>query len=250
MLVCPVLALAFFPFVEPAEADVVSFTLPIPFRTSLENAFAGPPAEYGPGIEAFYPIDFNGDEQAEFVLFWEVAQFLDMLPTRLTNQMITTNFHEADWYYLAIPQPAGTILGADGLDAGFRWGNGLDGLGHNGEPDIVHGVEVVSRYVMGNALGGVPVSGYWSSAWSRLIPADWDYAGVRFELEDGIHYGYLHMGYEPGTQGQVLPLYAVLRDWSWETEPGKPIVIVPEPNCVGVLMAGVLATLRWRQRLV
>ncbi len=246
-----VLVVCGFSLVQRAGAEVTTYTLPIPFRTSLEPApLAGAPAEYGPGIFAFYPIDFNGDGQAEFTLVWEAAQFLDMGSTRLTNQMITTNFHEADWYYLPVPLPAGSILGPQVPGTGIRWGNGLDGVDHTGESRVVRGVENLSRYVMGNAIGGVPPSGYWSSVGSRQIPADWDFAGVRFELEDGIHYGYLHMGYEPGIAGQVLPTYAVLRGWAWETVPEQPILIVPEPWCGGLLMSGGLAALMRRRRQV
>ena len=88
-------------------------------------------------------------------------------------------------------------------------------------------------YALGGSLGGQ--SGYYSLRWNRRLPSDWDYLGVRFELEDGIHYGYLRFAFEERLNGALGGIYGVLRGWSWETQPGVEITVIPEPGGMALL---------------
>jgi hypothetical protein len=67
--------------------------------------------------------------------------------------------------------------------------------------------------------------------------------GLEFELDDGIHYGYLDLQVFDGAPG------ARLFGWAWETEPGVPIIAnrIPEPSASN-LIAGSIAFLCTRRR--
>ena len=70
------------------------------------------------------------------------------------------------------------------------------------------------------------------------------FVGIEFELDDGVHYGYfdLQVFNAPSPGGRLF-------GWTWETQPGVPIVTrtIPEPSA-SILIAGSLAFLCTRRR--
>ena len=208
---------------------------------------AGAPAVYHPVVAiSAYPFDFNSDGTPEFIVGWS-NQGIQLYVAQPEAQVITTHRSEEVLGTIVhpypLPLPGGVLIGADPPGTNVRWGNYLPEF----TADILGLGPAIGRYGMSFYMGGG--EGYWYRPWNQLLPADWDYIGVRFQLEDGLHYGYLHFGYEPNTGGLNPIHYAVLRGWAWETEPGKSILIVPETSSAGLAAgAAVLATLRRRRR--
>lgn len=67
------------------------------------------------------------------------------------------------------------------------------------------------------------------------------YLGVRFQLEDGWHYGWIYAG------GDSISLKVF--SYAWETEPGKGIIAgaIPEPATTGLLALAAVSVF-WRKR--
>jgi hypothetical protein len=70
------------------------------------------------------------------------------------------------------------------------------------------------------------------------------YLGLRFQIDDKFHYGYLHLRGEGATGATVF-------GYAWETEPGKAITAgaVPEPSAVLCTVIGLLAWSTKRRRV-
>jgi len=230
---------------QSALAAVVTHTLPIPYRTSLEQPAAGPPAVYTPPeaeAQSAYPFDFDGDGTPEFITRWNF-QGIEFHVTRADSQVITTRFEEIGANLYIFPLPPGVLIGNDPPGNTVRWGNFLP----EPQPDILGLGPTVGRYGMSFVAGGGG-EGYWFREWNRQLPENFDYIGVRFTLADGVHYGYLHYGYERNTGGFSPTQYAVLRGWAWETEPGRGILIVPEPSAGWLALGACCCLLRRRRR--
>jgi hypothetical protein len=165
--------------------------------------------------------------------------------TKTANQVVTDTREEEVFgvqaNYYALPLPPGVLVGADIAGTNIKWGNQCPCP----EADILGLGPVSGFYGLGIELGGL--DGWYSIRFNRLLPADWDYLPFRIQLDDGLHYGYMRLAHERALNGNSARVYAVLRGWAWETEPGVPITIVPEPQtATAVGLVGALAA--WRRR--
>jgi hypothetical protein len=239
------------PLVAPAaHAVIATYTLPLPFRTSVEYVNA-PPAVYStfdPDYMA-YPIDINGDGANEFVIEHYNASGgrARLYSTKTANQVVTDTREEEVFGVqvnaYALPLPPGVLVGADIAGTNIKWGNQCPCP----EADILGLGPVSGFYGLGIELGGL--DGWYSIRFNRLLPADWDYLPFRIQLDDGLHYGYMRLAHERALNGNSARVYAVLRGWAWETEPGVPITIVPEPQtATAVMLVGAVAAGRRRRR--
>ncbi len=80
---------------------------------------------------------------------------------------------------------------------------------------------------LGGASGGI--SGYWKGA-------DHEYMGVRFNGDDGLHYGWIEMS--------VSDTYeiATFHSWAYNTVSGEGLItsVVPEPSTITLFIVGIL----------
>lgn len=69
------------------------------------------------------------------------------------------------------------------------------------------------------------------------------YIGLRFERDDGTHYGYMHF------EADINAAAGWITGWAWETEPGRAITVQPIPESGGLiwLVAGTVFLLMRRR---
>ncbi|MEX2142209.1 MAG: PEP-CTERM sorting domain-containing protein [Pirellulales bacterium] len=94
--------------------------------------------------------------------------------------------------------------------------------------------------------GGSRESG-WTGPWADQIAG---FIGIRFDLSDGLHYGWIRLSIEHPTGDGLVGKNPRVLDWVYESTPNAPIVAgtVPEPASVALALVGGIAAVTWRLR--
>ncbi len=181
------------------------------------------------------PIDFNGDGTSEFVLV-VTGSFVDIVHVSTSRVFIAAD-----------PPPniggsAASILGGVEINgnignANFRW--------YNGQPLREAYPEIPSRLTA--------VAYQLSTGSSGHTRGKDGYIGFEFELEDGIHYGWMHFDASSNlrdARGNIVGVGGYINGWAWETTAGKGIVtgVIPEPSSLLLAFAALGLVLRRKRK--
>lgn len=173
----------------------------------------------GPGLISQYDIDFNGDGSREVRIYVSASatvgfNALPVLGTRILS------IPDGPFGFYAFPALPGQSVGAIAL--------GPSVWAFDSSP--------------GSALGACVGFGDLTSCVGYFVEGFVGYVAVEFTLPDGIHYGTIEI---EGLYGNGR-----IRSYAWETTPGVSIIAgsVPEPERIGLLIAGSLGLIATRRR--
>lgn len=157
------------------------------------------------------PIDLNGDSLVDFTIGYDSSNVV--LRTERANRLVGQGNPPPDQGGLVQRLPEGFLIGPELADAtvGWRSADPAQGYVSDGEEAFV-----------GIATSCNQTSGC-SSTWP-LLETQRGFVGVEFELEDGVHYGYLDLavaGWRP---------LVWLNGWAYESQPETPIVAGARPT--------------------
>jgi hypothetical protein len=163
------------------------------------------------------PIDFNGDGLSELVVV-ATETFVDLLHLSTSRVFILTS-----------PPPniggsvasifEGTEIDGNSGNSLFRWYRGQPLL--NAYPEISDRITTIAyQFTTG------------SNGHTRGKDG---YLGFEFELEDGVHYAWIHFDASANARDETGFIFGVggyIDSWAWETTPRLGIVAgaVPEPS--------------------
>ncbi len=175
--------------------------------SGVQDIDIGAQSSTGRGIVNF---DFNGNSTIEYIIEYGLDG-LWVLPQN-NNEMIM--FDEAVHLpfidYMCERLDTGSLI-IDTTEDPLLWASVDDRL-------------VID---LGGVSGGI--AGYWKGA-------DHEYMGVRFNADDGIHYGWIEMSV---SDTDVL---ATIHSWAYNTVPGEGLVagVVPEPSTIALFLVGIV----------
>ena len=199
-----------------ATASVVCAEAAIILNDPGEPIFTIVAAPGTPGAFRYEDLNDDGIDDLKFVV---VSASFSVGRAEGTGSMIAASVVNS-----AQPLAAGAVIGGDPSSGGF------------GLWDV--GTIPVTGILLESCLGGC--FGEWVDSFGDGVRA---YLGVRFEAEDGTHFGWVDLE----TSGRGVGGY-VWR-YAYESEPGVPIVAgaIPEASTILLILLG-LALLAVRRR--
>lgn len=180
------------------------------------------------GLSAFfYPVDLNADGVVDFTFGADVG-FVG-LRTERANQVIVR---------LSPPPNIGGPVAR--LEEGFLIGSSLDPVLTWISSDPVGGY--VSPEEIAFATIAMHLSTGTLSEWPGS-PGARGFIGIRFELDDGFHYGYFDVIMAAETGGMLL-------GWAYNSTPNTPLFAspVPEPSTWALLFGGGIAIVWFKRK--
>ncbi len=171
--------------------------------------------------DTVFQIDMNADGIVDFSFSLARYRYFSYFYSTYGNNMYVRNLDGI----AAEPGLLSNILvmhEGDTIDAALNWNDGTDML---------------------IATAGATANTYWYStfynAWKGgpLMDQDAEYAGVRFQIDGNIHYGWVRLSiksnFSPDHFGNENYLQAYIMDYAYNATPGEPLLIDPE-NPIGV----------------
>ena len=205
-----------------AQAAVIAYTY-VPHATLFESF----PSR---------PIDFNGDSVPELVLTADSTQSGGWAASHVQFQGIASPPPNVGSH--ATPVPSGALVGDIPFSIG-GWISPSSGL-FTFRSALAQG----TTGFWPTGLIPPPLNPDGTLGLGPLVPES-GYLGVRFDLPDGTHYGWVEVGVYPNSS------LGYLRSYGWETTPSTPIMAgAPEPGKTTLLiLAGLIGTSRRRRAL-
>ena len=230
----PLLTMLFCPLVVESLPAAVIYT----HLNETYDAFARPSDDE----RGFYtlPIDFNGDGKTEFVVTVEESH-VGILHD-LGNRVLILAGSPPNIGGSAASDLGGALIAGDSGNANFRWYEGgiLPTYFVEDNPDLPLRLTSVGVFFTPGGSSG------------HTLGKD-GYLGFGFTLDDGIHYGWLHLDASTAARdvnGFVLGVGGYIYGWAWETNPSMGIVAgsIPEPSSWILLAAGIISSALRRKR--
>lgn len=170
-------------------------------------------------------VDFDGDGKPEFV-FWSYGSICTAdVPTSgcswpfYVGAAGTNSLLAGDY---ALVQSAGALIG-NHAPVGATW--------RTTQP---YGITLAASWwsLYGNIIDGQTVYSGWDGSLGKLTNA---YLGVRFQAQDGLHYGWIRVrlpNSATGPEGFPIEFTPVVVEWAFETRPDCAIVAGAKPVTV------------------
>lgn len=178
-------------------------------------------------------VDFDGDGTPEFV-FWSHGSICTAdVPTSAcywpfnVGSAVTNSLLAGDY---ALVQSAGALIGSHAPE-GATW--------RTTQP---YGITLVASWwsLHGRIINEQTVHSGWDGSLGALTNG---YLGVRFSLQDSLHYGWIRVrlpSSETGIEGFPIEFAPVVVEWAFETRPNTSIVAGAKPTTVPLAAAEVV----------
>ena len=173
------------------------------------------------------PLDFNDDGIAEFVVTVFGSQETAILHN-FTSRVFILSGQPPNIGGSAASITGGVLIAGDGGNANFRWyqGQPVANFFTDEYPDLPKRLTTIGIQFSTGSTG-------------HTRGKD-GYIGFEFTLEDGVHYGWMHLDASTAgkdSNGIVRGVGGYIDGWAWETTPGMGIVAgsIPEPSA-GILV--------------
>lgn len=175
-----------------------------------------------PAMSGSKGVDFDGDGKPEFV-FWSSGTICTAdVPTSgcswpfYVGAAGTNSLLAGDY---ALVQPAGTLIGGN-PPVGATW-----------RPTQPYGITLVASWwsLHGRIINDQTVHSGWDGSLGALTNG---YLGVRFSLQDSLHYGWIRVrlpSSETGIEGFPIEFAPMVVEWAFETRPNTSIVAGAKP---------------------